>query len=288
MKNNIFDDIVSYTDFLTNHFGLNLSLCQIYDKFGNFLHILYPYNKHQTAYCEYIKSSSSAHKNCLKCQGKVLKLCRFGHFSGTCWAGVKEFVFPIKSENDVIGFISITGYRSQKSMPAFQTIAETHRLQPAILNDSYLLLNPEMPDPRFIKTLVSPLCHMLYEANRLAEFQNIAYNNLFKEIVDYLCSHYKNFNLSLDEIAAFCGYSESHIRHTFLKYSGYNVRQYITLLRIKRAKELLSNTAMSIRDIAYETGFNDSNYFTNVFHKETGIPPNTYRQKNRNKSPAPF
>lgn len=48
---------------------------------------------------------------------------------------------------------------------------------------------------------------------------------------------------------------------------------------MKRAKELLANENVSIRDIAYEVGYDDSNYFTNVFRKEIGVSPRTYRKQ---------
>ena len=48
---------------------------------------------------------------------------------------------------------------------------------------------------------------------------------------------------------------------------------------MKRAKELLANENVSIRDIAYEVGYDDPNYFTNVFRKEIGVSPLTYRKQ---------
>ena len=51
------------------------------------------------------------------------------------------------------------------------------------------------------------------------------------------------------------------------------------MLRMKRAKELLANENVSIRDIAYEVGYDDPNYFTNVFRKEIGVSPRTYRKQ---------
>ena len=48
---------------------------------------------------------------------------------------------------------------------------------------------------------------------------------------------------------------------------------------MKRAKELLANENVSIRDIAYEVGYDDPNYFTNVFRKEIGVSPRPYRKQ---------
>lgn len=48
-------------------------------------------------------------------------------------------------------------------------------------------------------------------------------------------------------------------------------------LRIFHAKKLLKTTELSISEIAFTVGFNDPDYFTYVFHKETGFSPKKYR-----------
>ena len=113
MQNKIIDDIIAYINYLINGLKLNVSLCRIGDNFGSVLHLLYPYNSHRTEYCQYIKSSADAHKRCIACQNKVLQIFsnRQNDFSGICWAGVRDYVFPIRSENKIVGFVSVSGYK---------------------------------------------------------------------------------------------------------------------------------------------------------------------------------
>mgnify|MGYP004731876953 FL=1 len=58
-----------------------------------------------------------------------------------------------------------------------------------------------------------------------------------------------------------------------------NISHYITLYRIQKAKELLRDLQNKVYDIAYQTGFNDARYFSQVFKKETGFTPTQYREK---------
>lgn len=51
------------------------------------------------------------------------------------------------------------------------------------------------------------------------------------------------------------------------------------LSRIDQAKVLLGGTTRNVTEIAYETGFQDSNYFSTIFQKEEGVSPRAYRQK---------
>lgn len=52
------------------------------------------------------------------------------------------------------------------------------------------------------------------------------------------------------------------------------------MLRMEKAKAMLINTNMNITEIAYETGFNNSNYFSSLFKKTVGITAKEYRGSN--------
>ena len=56
--------------------------------------------------------------------------------------------------------------------------------------------------------------------------------------------------------------------------------EYINRLRINQAKELLTNTDMSVFEIAEAVGFSDQNYFGRVFKKQTGTSPKKYIKEN--------
>jgi two-component system response regulator YesN len=58
---------------------------------------------------------------------------------------------------------------------------------------------------------------------------------------------------------------------------------YVTSLRISEAKHLLQTTALTMGDIAKQTGFNDQSYFTKVFKAKLGITPTEFRQKDENR-----
>ena len=55
--------------------------------------------------------------------------------------------------------------------------------------------------------------------------------------------------------------------------------QYVTRRRIGEAQNLLINTQLSITEIAANVGYNNSNYFQNVFRKAVGLTPGNYRKK---------
>ena len=98
----------------------------------------------------------------------------------------------------------------------------------------------------------------------------------------YLSEHYADPNLMLQDVAGEVHLSQSHFSTVFAQETGLTFTQYLTALRIGKAKELLEATEMRSSQIAQEVGYNDSHYFSYLFKKTTGLTPSEYRRKNRN------
>lgn len=64
----------------------------------------------------------------------------------------------------------------------------------------------------------------------------------------------------------------------FLDYVGENFTEYLNMIRVNKAKELLKTTDKKIYQIADQVGFNDSYYFSSWFKKIVGVTPTTYRE----------
>jgi AraC-like DNA-binding protein len=84
--------------------------------------------------------------------------------------------------------------------------------------------------------------------------------------------------LSIPDLAASCGLSQSHFRQRFHKETGFTPSDYLTRQRIRRAKQLLRVHRTSITEIAFKLGFQSSPYFAAVFKKLTGMTPSEYRE----------
>jgi AraC family transcriptional regulator of arabinose operon len=87
--------------------------------------------------------------------------------------------------------------------------------------------------------------------------------------------------LSLNDVASYLHISERHLSRLFSKEFGESFTSYIRKIRIQKATTLLTNSELSIKHIADETGYNSVHYFTRVFTSETGQSPGSYRAKNR-------
>lgn len=72
--------------------------------------------------------------------------------------------------------------------------------------------------------------------------------------------------------------SKSYLSKKFKSVTGFGFKEYLVNVRIKNACTLLLDTNKSITDIAFECGFNDSNYFGDAFRHVKGMSPNKYRR----------
>ena len=129
-------------------------------------------------------------------------------------------------------------------------------------------------------------CHRLTELLRSA----IAYRNrnragygdpIISRARAYLSQHYADPNLMLQDVAGEVHLSQSHFSTVFAQETGLTFTQYLTALRIGKAKELLEATEMRSSQIAQEVGYNDSHYFSYLFKKTTGMTPSEYRRTHR-------
>ena len=97
----------------------------------------------------------------------------------------------------------------------------------------------------------------------------------------FLSRRYSDPNLMLQDVAGEVGMSQSHFSTVFAQETGLTFTQYLTALRIGKAKELLSATAMRSSEIAFAVGYNDAHYFSYMFKKQTGMTPSEYRKREK-------
>ena len=114
-----------------------------------------------------------------------------------------------------------------------------------------------------------------YEENVIKEID--VNNRIMQEVATYIYNHYSE-RLILEDVAKKFNLSRSYLSKKFKSVTGFGFKEYIINVRIQHACELLLNTNKSITDIAFECGFNDSNYFGDAFRRTKDISPNKYRK----------
>lgn len=90
--------------------------------------------------------------------------------------------------------------------------------------------------------------------------------------------------LNMKSVAQELGVSYSWFRSTFTAHTGLSPHQYLLELRIVRARNLLIETELSIKEIAMQTGFEDEHYFSRLFRQKLSHTPSEWRNRSRRPS----
>jgi AraC-like DNA-binding protein len=93
----------------------------------------------------------------------------------------------------------------------------------------------------------------------------------------YIHQHYAE-TLSRRDIAQHIGITEDHLTFCFRQELGTTPIMYLQRYRINQAKHLLKESRQTITEIALNVGFSDSGYFSRIFHRETGMSPESFRR----------
>lgn len=97
------------------------------------------------------------------------------------------------------------------------------------------------------------------------------------EVSEFISVHFHE-QISLEELAKRFGVSESYLSRSFKDVVGVGIREYINILRIRKAQEMLEDSKLAVSEIAEAVGFDTASYFGRVFQKHLAISPSQYRK----------
>ncbi len=99
-----------------------------------------------------------------------------------------------------------------------------------------------------------------------------------QEAARYIAREFRH-ELTLDSVAAVMGLSPPYFSRKFKESTGFGFKEYLVHVRIRNATALLLETQKPVSQIAYDCGFNNGNYFGDVFARLKGVSPSRYRKR---------
>ena len=102
-------------------------------------------------------------------------------------------------------------------------------------------------------------------------------NDIIRKAKQFIDKSYMDEDLSLKTVADEVGLSAPYLSAVFKREMHQNFSEYLTQVRIRHAKELLCCTSKLIYEVAYEVGFRDYRYFSQIFKKQTGQTPRAFQ-----------
>ncbi len=230
---------------------------------------------HHSTYCHFAKLNGNQ-PNCAKNKARSKQIARYGRlFSGRCPFGVWDLAQPIFYRDRLLAIVYLGGFK-----------AENHHFAKINGLDYH---GPELPSitPGKIRKLK-------YYANFIREYATLAYSNwisagnepckqknldYYQEIILKFIEARFNTQIKLADLAENLDLNPNYLGKIIARIFGKNFNSLLNDIRIKQAKvHLSSETSKTISQIAYQCGFNDSNYFSTVFRKKVGCSPRKYRK----------
>ena len=94
----------------------------------------------------------------------------------------------------------------------------------------------------------------------------------------YILANYQK-EISLDDVSRAVDISPYYFSKIFKEETGQNFIEYLTAIRMEKAKELLTGSGLSMKEICAQVGYADPNYFSRTFKKNVGLTPTEYKEQ---------
>lgn len=138
--------------------------------------------------------------------------------------------------------------------------------------------------------------NLLYSSNSLEDVKKYCYNcydnviscskinkssdstKNIKSVKEFIDKNYTSENINLDFLSKKFYINSCHLSSTFKKVTGESIIEYITKMRITKAKKLLEANEIKLSEVSEKIGYKDYYYFSKIFKKHVGIPPIKYKQ----------
>lgn len=100
-------------------------------------------------------------------------------------------------------------------------------------------------------------------------------NDIVRITHEYLEAHYAD-EITLEDVAEQVNISPQYFSKLIKKNTGFNFTEWLSMIRIQKAKELLTNTNLTVKEVCFKVGYKDPNYFSRIFKKRMGMTPSEY------------
>lgn len=243
-------------------------------------------NPAENSFCALMSRTSASCAACLRMQARLTDAAADGPAMVKCQYGLTEAAVPVKLGEQTLGYLATGQVFTQK--PTEEQFRKTART----LDRMGVRVDRSQAHKAYMATRVIPRSqlasaarllqifadHLAMKSNQLAVRQANAEPIAVLRAKDYIREHLRD-DITLADIAKAACTSTFYICKLFKRHTGLNFTEYVSRLRVEKARELLANPNLRISEIAYDVGFQSLTHFNRVFRKLVGEAPTSYREK---------
>jgi len=259
--------------------GLPLTLIPVDD-----WHLAHHGRRHENPFCAMLANQNKACAACLRTQQELADTAKEQPQTVTCAAGLAETAVPLRVGEKVIGFL-----RTGEVMLHNPTQRDFARASRRLLELGVKVDSKELREAYFHTRVVSPkqyesmvrlleifaehlaiVAHQVVFRSENAEAPNVT------RAREFIAANHAE-ELSLSTVAKAVHMSTFYFCKQFKKATGFTFTDYVSRVRVEKAKELLLKPHARVSEVAFESGFQSLTHFNRVFRRLNGESPTNYR-----------
>lgn len=240
--------------------------------------------KFENPFCMLVSQTGRSCAACLEVQQQITETDGDKPRTVTCFAGMSDTAVPVYLGEKTIGFLQTGQVLLRAPNKAqFQKIArqlldwgattDAPQLEEAFFQSE--VLTPAQYHA-MVKLLEIFAQHLSTLSNQIALQEANSEPPIIIRAKEFIEKH-KSDPISLSEVARALNVSTFYFCKLFKKATGINFTEYLSRIRIEKAKNLLLNPNLRVSEIAYEVGFQSLTHFNRVFLRIVGRSPTAYR-----------
>jgi AraC-like DNA-binding protein/ligand-binding sensor protein len=241
--------------------------------------------RYQNPFCALLAKSNRTCAACLQVQKEMQDMAGSGAKTVTCFAGLCDTAIPVTAGEKVIGYLQ-TGQVALRKPNEVQFNRITQQLVDwgvsvdlTQLKDAYYHSRTLAPQQytAMVKLLEIFATHVSTLANEIVVQEDEAESPLIRRARAYILANQAD-PIDLDKVAQAMHVSTFYFCKMFKKATGLTFTDYLSRVRVEKAKTLLLNPHLRISEIAYDVGFQSLTHFNRMFRKIVGESPTAYRE----------
>ncbi|MEO6785795.1 MAG: helix-turn-helix domain-containing protein [Chthoniobacteraceae bacterium] len=239
----------------------------------------------ENSFCALMAAKSASCAGCLRMQERMSEAAADGPAMEKCHFGLTEAAVPVKLGENTLGFLATGQVFTQKpGAEQFEGAMKTLKrmglaVDRAEARKSFMATRVMSRSQLASATRLLEIFadHLSMKVNQLAVRRANAEPIAVIRAKDFIRQNLQN-DITLGDVAKAACTSTFYICKLFKRHTGVNFTEYVSRLRVGRAKELLANPSLRISEIAYEVGFQSLTHFNRIFRKMEGQAPTAYRE----------
>jgi len=241
--------------------------------------------KYENPFCAMLAKYDRTCAACLEMQKKMDDTPAAGARTITCFAGLCDSAVPVQAGEKVIGFLQTGQVALRKPTSAqfgkitkqhveWGVTVDLHRLEDAYYHSRCLTAQQYSAMLKLLETFAK---HLSLVANDIVVQEEEAESPLVRQARAYILANQAD-PIDLAKVAQAMHVSTFYFCKLFKRATGLTFTEYLSRVRVEKAKTLLLNPHLRISEIAYDVGFQSLTHFNRVFRQVVGQSPSEHRE----------